>query len=66
MRTNIDIDSELLTAAMAATGQTTKRATVESALRTVVQLRRERDAVADLAGLGWDGDLEASRTDRVR
>ena len=63
MRTNIDIDDELLAAAMAATGQTTKRGTVEQALRMAVSLHRQRDAVEDLAGLGWDGDLDASRTD---
>lgn len=64
MRTNIDIDDALLAEAMAATGQRTKRATVEEALRTVVRLRRQRETVADMAGLGWEGDLEASRDGR--
>lgn len=64
MRTNIDIDDELLKAAMAATGHTTKRATVEEGLRLLVRLRRQADALDDITGLGWDGDLDASREGR--
>ena len=63
MRTNIDIDDELLKEAMAATGQSTKRATVEEALRRVVKLHRQKRAGADLAGIGWEGDLEEMRKD---
>jgi len=63
MRTNIDIDDELLKEAMAATGQSTKRATVEEALRRVVKLYRQKRAGADLAGIGWEGDLEEMRKD---
>ncbi len=37
MRLNIDIDDDLLSEAMAATGATTKRATVEEALRTLIR-----------------------------
>ena len=37
MRLNIDIDDDLLAEAMAATGATTKRATVEEALRTLIR-----------------------------
>lgn len=65
MRTNVDIDEELLAAAMAATGQTTKKATVEEALRRVVELQRQRTAGEKLAGLGWDGDLSAGRAARA-
>jgi len=64
MRTNIDIDDDLLMAAMAATGQTTKRGTVEEALRLAVLLHQQQEAVLDMAGLGWEGDLDASRLDR--
>ena len=65
MRTNIEIDEELIAKAMAATGQTTKRATVEEALRTVVRLHQQRRAVERLAG-GWvgKGNLEGSRAGR--
>ena len=64
MRTNIDIDDALLAEAMAATGQTTKKATVEEALRFVVQLRRQRDAIEQMAGFGWEGNLEEMREGR--
>jgi Arc/MetJ family transcription regulator len=64
VRTNIDIDDELLREAMSATGQTTKRATVEEALRTVVRLRAQRQALEELRGIGWEGDLDAIREGR--
>jgi Arc/MetJ family transcription regulator len=64
MRTNIEIDDELLKEAMAATGQTTKRATVEEALRAVIRLRGQRQALKDLKGIGWEGDLDAMRAGR--
>ena len=61
MRTNIDIDEGLLAEAMAALDLTTKRATVEQALREAVDLRRRRRAINDMAGLGWEGDQNYSR-----
>lgn len=64
MRTNIDIDDELLAEAMKATGQKTKRATVEEALREIVRLNRQRQALKDLEGLGWEGDLNEVRRGR--
>jgi len=63
MRTNIDIDDELLVAAMAATGLPTKRATVEEGLRRLLRRPQQKQAIADMGGLGWDGDLDAMRTD---
>jgi Arc/MetJ family transcription regulator len=64
MRTNIEIDDELLAAAMAATGLPTKKATVEEALRRLVRHHRQKRAIADMAGLGWEGNLDAIRNDR--
>jgi Arc/MetJ family transcription regulator len=64
MRTNIEIDDALLAQAMTATGLTTKRATVEEGLRMLVRMGRQAEAFADLAGLGWDGDLDAMRQGR--
>lgn len=66
MRTNIDIDDALLSQAMAAAGLRTKRATVEEALRLLVRLRRQARALAELEGLGWEGDLGEMRRDRPR
>ncbi|MBB3609133.1 type II toxin-antitoxin system VapB family antitoxin [Rhizobium sp. BK602] len=64
MRTNIEIDDVLIAEAMAAMGQSTKKATVEEALRSVVRWHRQKQAIEDLSGLGWDGDLEEMRRDR--
>jgi Arc/MetJ family transcription regulator len=64
MRTNIDIDDELLTQAMAAAGTTTKKATVEHALRQLVDNHRGRQAIANLRGLGWEGNLDEMRQGR--
>lgn len=56
MRTNIDIDDNLLTAAMQATGLPTKKATVEEALKRLVDADRRRKAVEDMVGMEWYGD----------
>ena len=65
MRTNIDIDDALIAEAMAATGLATKKATVEEALRRLVRRHQRLGALADMAGLGWEGDLEAMRDGRA-
>jgi Arc/MetJ family transcription regulator len=64
MRTNIEIDDELLAQAMTAAGLSTKRATVEEGLRLLVRLRKQAEAVAELKGLGWEGDLDEMRHGR--
>ena len=64
MRTNIEIDDQLLADAMAATGQATKRATVEAALRAVIRLRNQAAAMERLKGIGWEGDLDKMREGR--
>ena len=58
MRINIDIDDALLAEAMQATGQTTKRATVEEALKTLVRQRDSYLAIRKLerSGLWTDPD----------
>lgn len=63
MRTNVDIDEQLMEA-QAASGLATKKATVEEALRLLVRRERRRAAVAASTGIGWEGDLEALRQDR--
>jgi Arc/MetJ family transcription regulator len=64
MRTNIDIDDELLNDAMKVTGLPTKKATVEEALRRLLEQQRRLAAYKDLAGLGWEGDLSEMRRGR--
>ena len=61
MRTNIEIDDELLSQAMTAAGLSTKRATVEEGLRLLVRIRKQAKALAELNGLGWEGDLDEMR-----
>lgn len=63
LRTNIEIDDDLLQEAMAASGLSTKRATVEEALRQLVDTHRRRQALRSLAGIGWEGDLDVMRLD---
>jgi len=63
MRTNIDIDDELMEKAMKATHQKTKKATVEAALRKVVSISDQLSALESLRGLGWEGDLEEMRNE---
>jgi Arc/MetJ family transcription regulator len=64
MRTNIEIDDDLLAAAMSASGLSTKRATVEEGLRLLVRLHGQVEGLADLEGLGWEGDLDEMRKGR--
>ncbi|ARM87944.1 hypothetical protein RHEC894_CH01619 [Rhizobium sp. CIAT894] len=61
MPTTIDIDDGLLDAAMIVTGLATKEAAVEQALRILIERHRRKNAIADLAGIGWEGDLEERR-----
>lgn len=65
MRTNIEIDDGLMTQAMAATGLSTKRATVEEGLRLLVRIGRQTRALAELKGAGWEGDLDEMRQNRL-
>jgi Arc/MetJ family transcription regulator len=65
MRTNIDIDDELLAEAQRIAGTRTKRATVEYALRELVR-RKDRQAILRLYGqVDWAGDLDQSRQSRT-
>lgn len=64
MRMTIDIDDGLLDAAMIATGLATREAMVELALRNLVERHRRKNAIADLAGLGWEGELDEIRRDQ--
>ena len=61
MRTNIDIDDDLLAEAMRVTGLPTKKATVEEALRQIVRKEHLKAVIRDSAGLGWEGDLDEMR-----
>jgi len=63
MRTNIEIDDELMKQAMKATGATTKRAAVEASLRQTVQLKSQTkffDLCGKVVWRGHDDDWFAS------
>ncbi len=64
VRTNIEIDDNLLAEAMGAAGSNIRRATVDEPLRVVVRLFRQKKAIEELRGIGWEGDLDAMREDR--
>jgi Arc/MetJ family transcription regulator len=64
MRTNIDIDDDLLSSAMAAAGLPTKKATVEEGLRLLVRIREQVEGFDDLKDLGWNGNLNVMRQGR--
>ncbi|MYG61664.1 MAG: type II toxin-antitoxin system VapB family antitoxin [Acidimicrobiales bacterium] len=64
MRTNIEIDDELMAAAMGEGGFRTKRAAVEAGLRLLVQTRAQGSIRALRGKLGWEGSLDEMRVDR--
>ena len=64
LRTNIEIDDQLMRQAMRATGARTKRAAVETALRMLVKVHGQT-AIRRLRGkVQWIGDLNESRQGR--
>ena len=60
-RTNIDLDDDLVAEAMRRFDLPTKKSAVEFALRRLLANRVDADFIRSLAGIGWDGDLDAMR-----
>jgi Arc/MetJ family transcription regulator len=65
MRTNIDIDDTLMRQAMRTTGERTKRAVVERALRLLVETRGQASLRRLRGRVTWAGDLNQSRRARI-
>lgn len=65
-RTNIEIDDDLLERAMQLYGTSSKRETVELALRRLVGTPLSTDQALALQGTGWTGDLDELRDARDR
>jgi Arc/MetJ family transcription regulator len=64
-RTNIELDDELVFAAMDLTGARTKREVVDIALRRLVDKGSLYRSIRELHGrLEWEGDVDASRSAR--
>jgi Arc/MetJ family transcription regulator len=64
MRTNIEIDDQLMRDAMRSSGARTKRATVEAGLRLLVQVRRQAGIRRLRGKVKWEGNLNQSRRGR--
>jgi Arc/MetJ family transcription regulator len=64
MRTNIDIDDALMTEARKASGNATKKQTVERALRLMIRLRRQGEVSEAFGKYRWRGNLAKSRKGR--
>jgi len=64
MRTNIEIDDELLQKALRISGLKTKRAVVEAGLRMLVRLKRQEDILSLVGKVHWEGNLDQSRQRR--
>lgn len=63
MRTNIVIDDTLMRRAIAASGNKTKKETVEEALRLLVQIKDQSTIRSYRGKLHWEGALGTMRTD---
>jgi Arc/MetJ family transcription regulator len=65
MRTNIDIDDNLLQKAMEFSQLKTKKAIVELALEEYINMMRRRDLLSLRGKVQWNGDLNQMRTDEI-
>jgi Arc/MetJ family transcription regulator len=61
MRTNVEIDEELVARVMRRYGLRTKRAAIELALRRLDIEPMSRDEALAMRGTGWSGDLTELR-----
>ena len=61
MRTNIEIDDNLMADALKATGLSTKKETVELGLKTLIKLNKQASIRALRGKLKWEGNLEEMR-----
>lgn len=64
MRTNIEIDDDLIRTAMRVSGLKTKRSAVEEGLRLLVKLKGQGDVRSLFGRVRWEGDLDDSRLGR--
>jgi Arc/MetJ family transcription regulator len=65
MRTNIDIDDNLLKEAMRHSGSSTKKGAVEAGLRLIVKTHAQASIRRLRGRVRWEGDLAKSRRGRV-
>jgi Arc/MetJ family transcription regulator len=65
MRTNIEIDDDLMRRAMRSAKTRTKRETVEQGLRALIRLRGQEGVRRFRGKVKWEGNLEEWRHGRV-
>ena len=65
MRTNVEIDEQLMSEALGITGPKTKRAVIEEALRTLVRLKKQQQVRSLRGKLQWEGSLSLLRERRL-
>jgi Arc/MetJ family transcription regulator len=66
MRTNIDIDDELLAQAVQCSGIQVKKNVVEAGLRMLVKIKGQESIRLLRGTIQWDGDLDEMRSDKRR
>ena len=62
MRTNIEIDDELMADVLKATGLKTKKDAVELGLKTLIRLKKQQRIKNFRGQLQWAGDMDDMRT----
>jgi Arc/MetJ family transcription regulator len=62
MRTNIEIDDNLMADALKATGLSTKKEAVELGLKALIKLYKQASIRALRGKLKWEGNLEEMRS----
>jgi Arc/MetJ family transcription regulator len=62
MRTNIEIDDQLMADVLKATGLKTKKDVVELGLKTLIRLKKQESMRAYRGKLVWTGDLDEMRS----
>jgi Arc/MetJ family transcription regulator len=65
MRTNIEIDDDLIRNAMEISDLKTKRAAVEEGLRLLIKFKQQDKVKALFRQVRWEGDLGESRLGRT-
>ena len=62
MRTNIEIDNNLMNEAIKVSGLKTKKETVELGLKTLVRLKKQENIRRFRGQMEWTGNLDDMRT----
>ena len=64
-RTNVDIDEKACAEVMRRYDLATKREAINFALRTVAAERASLEEARAMRGIGWEGDLDEMRANRI-